>query len=188
LLHAKDDQAAAAGMWIASELGRAAKPLFEDIVRLMSHSALKVRFYSLDCVLVCAESKDEGAINLGLDLIEDPESAVRWKALVFLAALNDTVLRTALSARMKRDGVRQHEKRLAQLLDSATSLDVPAVLLALTDSDPKVRRFGAGMAARMAKRNPRAISLAAESSDPTISQFAADMMARLGAEKHDPIN
>src|SRR3569833_380708 len=62
LLQAKDDRPAAAGMWIASELGGSVRPLFRDIVNLMHHPAIKVRFYSLDCVLVCAGLEDDEAI------------------------------------------------------------------------------------------------------------------------------
>jgi hypothetical protein len=182
LLQAKDDGAAAAGMWIASELGGAVRPLFRDIVKLMHHPAKKVRFYSLDCVLVCAGREDDEAINRGVDLIDDDESAVRWKALFFLAAVQDEALRAALTARSRRDGDRPYGQKLLQLLGSAVTHDSAAILAGLTDNDPMLRRFAAGMAARMARRDSSSLSRAAQSHDSTISQFAKDMLARLETE------
>jgi hypothetical protein len=182
LLQAKDDRLAAVGMWIASELGGAVRPLFRDIVNLMQHPAMKVRFYSLDCVLVCADREDNEAINRGMDLIDDDESAVRWKALFFLAALQDEALRAALTARILRDGDRPQAQKLLQLSGSAVAHDSAAILTGLTHNDLVVRRFAAGMAARMARRDSGPLSRAAQSVDSTISQFAKDMLARLEME------
>jgi len=183
LLHAEDDKAAAAGMWIASELGISAKPLFRDIVKLMCHRAIKVRFFSLDCVLVCAGSRDASAINLGVDLIDDPEFAVRWKAMVFLTSVNDTLLRAALIARMWHDKSDQRAQRFLQLLASVGTRDSAAILVALTDGDLLVRRFAAAMGARMTARDLDPINQAVQSTEPTIRQFAQDMLARFRIEQ-----
>jgi len=179
LLRSQDAKAAAAGMWIASELGAGVKPLLDDVVTLMGHPAVRVRFYSLDCVLMSAGAADEQAINLGLDLIDDPELAVRWKAIVFAATLSDSALRTALAARVARNAARTHGDMLLSLLDLAASFDSIAIASELTHKEPFVRRFAAAMAARIAQRDPGPLKLGLESADPTIRRFAENMLARL---------
>ena len=98
LLRAHDEGVVEAAVWIASELGSDAMPLFSDIADLLRHASLKVRFFALDCLTVNAQPKDVRAVNVGLDLIEDPEPSVKWKALMFLSSAPEVVLCAAFNA------------------------------------------------------------------------------------------
>src|SRR5690242_6936095 len=62
LLKAKDDKIVAAGIWLASELGADARALLDDIVELLRHPSIQVRFFALDCLVACARPEDEQAI------------------------------------------------------------------------------------------------------------------------------
>ena len=181
LLRSEDENITAAGMWIASELGAGVRPLFADIVDLIHHPALKVRFFSLDCVLVCAGVGDQRAINLGLDLVDDPEPAVRWKAMIFTSAVSDTVLRAALREPVVDESARKRRQVLEILLDSAATHDSAAITARLADSDPLVRRYAAAIAARVAHTDAGPLRQAMQSSDSTIKQFAVDMERRTRA-------
>jgi hypothetical protein len=181
LLKAKDDKIVAAGVWLTSELGADARALLDDIVELIRHPSMQVRFFALDCLVACAGPEDERAFNLGLDLIEDPEPSVRWKALAMLATAPDAVLRAAAQNVLvsdERSGMRRRGLQL--LLDSAGSHDTMAITLGLANSDAVLRRYAAAAAARVARRDPGPLRQAMESTDPTIKQFAADMAARAG--------
>jgi hypothetical protein len=56
--------------------------------------------------------------------------------------------------------------------------DSAVILAGLTDNDPVLRRFAAGMA----KHDAGPLSRAVQSMDATISQFAKDMLDRLELE------
>lgn len=179
LLKANDGKTVAAGMWIASELGAGARPLFADIAGLIHHPRWQVRFFALDCLVTCSQPEDTLAVNLGLDLVEDPEPSVRWKALVFLATVPDTVLRAALSApAAKQSDLRT--KGLHLVLNSAVSHNTAAIVSGLASSDALIRRYAAAAAARLVHRDAGPLKQATESADPTIKQFAIDMAARAG--------
>jgi hypothetical protein len=95
LLRAKHPQAIRAGAWIASELGSAACPLFEDIRHFLSWSDEQVRFCVIDCVLLCATEKHADAICQIGRLVTDPAPAVRWKALETLVRFRPDQIRSA---------------------------------------------------------------------------------------------
>ena len=180
LLKVKDEKVIAAGMWLASELGEAARPLFEDIVGLIHHPSLQVRFFALDCLVSCVRPEDKQAISLGFDLIDDPEPGVRWKALVFLATASDAVLRAARQIMSSDEPAGARAKGLELLLGSVASRDSVAITSALASSDAVLRRYAAAAAARMVNRDSGPLRQAMESTDPTIKQFATDMAARAG--------
>ena len=51
LFQANDDETAAAGASLASELGVKGRPIFEDIITLLNHRALQVRSFALDALM-----------------------------------------------------------------------------------------------------------------------------------------
>src|SRR6266850_734193 len=79
LLTSHEEAVAVSGMWIASELGAKARPLFTEIIERLSHPSSDVRFFALDCLVSCAGPDDKDAVNRGLDLIDDPDPTVVWK-------------------------------------------------------------------------------------------------------------
>lgn len=185
LLKANDQHVVAAGMWIASELGSAARPLLKDIADLIRHPHAQVRFFALDCLLACAGPKDGQVVSLALDLLDDSEFSVRWKTLVFLATASEILLRAALDTNALSTDEHTSTRRegLKLLLDSNASADPAAVVSLLASSDPMLRRYAAAAAARMAHRDPRALKQVMKSADPTLKQFAVDMGARAGIEE-----
>ena len=180
LLKAKDEKVVAAGMWLASELGEAARPLFEDIIGLIHHPSLQVGFFALDCLMSCVQPEDERAISLAFDLIDDPEPSLQWKALVFLATASDAVLRAARQIMTSDEPASVRSRGLELLLGSVASRDIIAITSSLGSSDAVLRRYAAAAAARMVHRDSSPLRQAMESADPTIKQFAADMAARAG--------
>ena len=180
LLRSPDEEVVAAGMWIASELGAAAKPLFADIVDLIHHPALKVRFFALDCLVACARPGDGRAITLGLDLLDDAELGVRWKAMVFAATAEVVLLRAARDVLGANEQKGARQSGLDLLMSASSSPDGTVVTSALKSSDPILRRYAAAAAARLVNRNPHPLKHAMKSTDPEIKQFASDMAARAG--------
>ena len=167
------------GIWIASELGADAKPLLPDIVGLLQHQSLKVRFFALDCLTSNAQPEDAWAVNRGLDLIEDPELSVRWKALMFLATAPEVVLRSAYNE-LAANTMSMKRRGLENLLYALTSHNFAVIGPGLTHNDATLRRYAAAAAARVAPVDQGPLLQAMASSDATVKQFALDMAARVG--------
>jgi len=178
LLQSDDETVVAAGMWIASELGGQARPLFAEIVDRIHHPSFRVRFFSLDCLATCARPEDTRALMLGLDLLDDPEPGVRWKALMFLTGLSEPQLRAASAAATEQD-VAPHRRGLELLLHVCSSRDTASVSSALASDNPMLRRYAAAAAARLAHQDPRVLREAMGCADPVIKQFAADIASRI---------
>jgi len=180
LLRADHEQIIASGVWLAAELGVGARPLLDDVVGLIHHPFLKVRFFALDYLVACTGPADGRAIGLGLDLIEDPEPSVRWCALVFLATLSDAQLRAGLLATAGDERAMAHKQGLQLLLGAAASPDTAAITSHLASTDSMLHKYAAAAAARIVRRDPRPLMQAIDSVDPTIKQFAMDMAERAG--------
>jgi len=185
LLTASDGKIVAAGIWIASELGAGARPLFDDIAELIRHPSAHVRFFALDCLLSCARPGDEQVVDSALDLVEDVDPGVRWKALVLLATLPEALLRAVKQVAMIHAPTGVRVKGIELLLASIASQEVGPLTEYLTDadSDSVLRGYAAAAAVRVAHRDPTPLRQAMRSADTTIKQFAEDMAERSGISK-----
>jgi hypothetical protein len=166
-------------MWIASELGAAARSLLQEIVKRLHHPAARVRFFALDVLTSCAAPEDENALNGGLDLLDDPDQGVRWKALVFLATASEAALRTLRDSAMRQTPGGPRARGLQLMLSVIASREVEPVTQRLLGDDTVLHRYAA-VAARMAHQDSTALRVAMASQDTTIRQFAKDMAARAG--------
>lgn len=180
LLRSSDGNAVGAGIWLASELGASARSLFEDVTALIEHPSPQVRFFALDYLTSCAEPGDETAIMNGLHLLEDQEESVRWKALIFLTAVSEGVLKKAQHLFRKADANGSHAKGLDLLVNAVvTGLSDDAVAH-LESSDMLLRSYAAAVTVRVASHNPAPLGRAMRSHDLTVKQFAEDMAIRMG--------
>jgi len=180
LLTSHGEAVAQCGMWIASELGANARPLFATIVEGLRHPSPGVRFWALDCLISCSTPEDTDAINCGLDLIDDPDPGVVWQALVSLASLPTAVVRAAADLAMRQAPRSTRAKGLDLVLAPDTPQDIERVILGLREEDQTLRRYAAVAAARLGDRVMRPLRLAMASEDSTIQRFAKDMAERKG--------
>ncbi len=172
LLHSDQESAVKAGAWILSELGVRAAPMMTDIVALLGHPLRYVRFFAVDAVLAGATAEDGAAVAAAVGLIDDPDDAVRWKALTFLAWADAGQLAAALEHLPSplRDRV--------EWLTGAGSGAVAAsdVLAALDGPDRLARLFAAAATVRLAPRDRDFLRHAAASSDTEVSSFAREQL------------
>lgn len=172
LLKAADPGAVKAGVWVASELGAAGKPLLADVVPLLEHPDPTVRFFALDCILLWASTDDGPALARAAAMLEDPSQAVRWKAMQVLSRASETQLATA-SASMLAPA----QKELLGWLLGPGARDRDLVIAQLESHDPLARLYGAVAAARLASVDRLPLSRAAESVDDDVRTFAHDMLS-----------
>ena len=173
LMLSPDMDLAGLGAWIASELGENGKPLLDLTGDLLQHPSKKVRFWMIDCVLLWTDSSNGKELSLAVRLIDDPEKAVRWKTMVFLSRASERQLDAALAWFSKTEPGSPIGSGLRWLLD--TERDNEAVEAMLHHSHPRMRKFAAVAASRMAVHNQHPLLIAASSSDSEIAEFAADI-------------
>jgi hypothetical protein len=174
LLESDDDHAVRAGAWIASELGSRVEPLIEEVAKLLKHQSRYVRFFALDSVLMGASPGSARTLARAVQLVEDPDVAVRWKAMGFLANAS----REQLAASARHLGQSQLGESVRWLLQAVASEDTHGIESRLADEGATTRLFAGVAAARLAPTNPSALRRAARASDPEVSSFATERLAQ----------
>jgi hypothetical protein len=161
-----------AGAWIASELGARAAPLRDDLVALLGHPLRYVRFFAIDAILASASADDSratAALAKAIDLIEDPDSAVRWKVMQLLTRADDRSI-AANSSHIRSPAVRELIEWLAgrpDQTDISTRLD---------HDDATTRLVAAAAAARQAEIDDAALRRATASPDEEVASFAREQV------------
>jgi HEAT repeat protein len=109
-------------------------------------------------------------------LIQDPDEAVRWKALRFLAK----AAKNQLSIAVPHLDSQTVAALLAWLLHSGdTQINMQEIITRLSDPDSLTRRFAAAAAARLGPHNPVLLEHAAASTDSEVSSFANEELEAL---------
>lgn len=173
LLRSDSEDAVKAGAWIASELGQQAEPLLAELASLLDHPARYVRFFVIDAILATATSEDGNAVARAVSKLRDPDEAVRWKALRFLAKASEAQLAAA------SDYLNDVELRsqLQWLLGEATDAD--NVVARLDEADELNQLVAAAASARLAARDPTPLERAAVSGHPEVRSFAGEELEGL---------
>jgi hypothetical protein len=147
LLRHSDPFIVECGVWLASELGGRARPIFADLVPLLRFTSPWVRSEVLICLLVCADPFSDGQVlATGTSLIVDPEQSVRWHACEFLMRASFEQLRAAIP--FLDEAQPEVSFGLRWLLSPEASSD-DAVTQMLGHASPILRRFGVVAAARL---------------------------------------
>ena len=172
LLLSPDPQLASSGAWIASELGVEGKRLLDVMASLLDHPDKRVRFWSIDCILLWAGAFNGRELAATVRLIDDPEKAVRWKAMDFLSRASPQQLASALTWLLKEEPESTDAHGLRWLLNVGN--DAGAITALLVSPHPKMRKYAAAAAARVAAKNQHPLSIASASDDTEVAEFAAD--------------
>jgi hypothetical protein len=170
LLHSDDDVCVSTGTWLLSELGDRAGPMMGEMPALLAHPLRQVRFFAVEVVLMNADSRHGAVLAQTLELSRDPEAAVRWKVLRFLAGA--TVAQLAAGAEQLPAGA---VRELTEWLISQETgqVDPREVATRLGGHDPTTRLFAAAAAARLAGSDRALLERAAVAEDEEIRSFAA---------------
>ena len=172
LLNSDRPEAVEAGAWIASELGEQVAALIPDLRQLLSHPSRRVRFFVLDGLLNAGTAEHGEELGAAMETIQDPDEAVRWKAMNFLARASDEQL-TASIPFIKN---RHVADRVRWLVESDRIFDTAAVTRELENPDRDTRIVAAATAVRLASRDEAALRRAVASMDREINSFAREQM------------
>jgi hypothetical protein len=175
LLLSPDADLASSAAWIASELGQGGKSLLDIMAKLSEHPDRRVRFWVIDCILLWAGPANQYELSKAAQLIDDPDKAVRWKALTFLSRASRDQLQGALAG-VVRDETESPYVRGLQWLLSDEGQDAEAVEGMLHNADPRMRKYAAVAAVRLAPQTRHPITVAASLDDLEIAEFVADVL------------
>ncbi|MFI6290799.1 hypothetical protein ACIBEJ_04400 [Nonomuraea sp. NPDC050790] len=186
LLHSDDETVAGTGAWLLAELTELAAPMMDEIPALLAHRNRIVRHYAIAVVLDNAGERHGPAIAQVIGLSEDPESAIRWKVLDFLAGASLEQLEAG-AACLPAGPLRDLTEWL--VLQEDEEPDLPGIVRRLTAGDAVTRLFAAAAAASLS--GPGDMTLlehAARAEEEEIRAFAEERLAELreDAASHPP--
>lgn len=173
LLGSNVDHGVRAGAWIASELGSRIEPLIDEVAKLLHHESRYVRFFALDSVLMGAGPNAAPILAAAVELVEDPDPALRWKAMGFLANAS----REQLAASARHLGRSPLGDLVRWLLRSVASGDTPAIESRLGNEASPRRLFAVVAAARLAPSDLSPLRRAAKADDDEIRSFATERLS-----------
>jgi hypothetical protein len=165
-----------AGVWIASELGEHARPLLGEMPRLLRHPVRSVRFFAIDVVLVTATGEDGEVVARAVDLIADPDGAVRWKAMRLLANASGEQLAASVPY-LRDEGLRELTAWIGHADDPAD------ILSRFAAGDRTIRLFAAAAAARVAGTDRAPLERIADSGDEETASFARERLELLAPRR-----
>ena len=175
LLHSEDGRIVAFGIWIAAELAQVAKTLLPDVMRLLRHPLKDVRFLAIDCVLLWAGRSSGDVVASTVTLLDDPEEAVRWKAMGFLARAPHDQLQAAVASLTHANPASPYLEDLKWIL-AVEGADADEITFALHGPSAVRRKVAAAAAVRVVRNNSEPLRQAESSRDPEVAQFARDML------------
>jgi hypothetical protein len=180
LIRSDNHRAVEAGAFVVSELGVKAAPVLGDVEFLLGHQSRNARFGAIDATLAAASRDDGPIIAKAVMLVADPDQAVRWKALRFLAQATRDQLEAA--GPCLEDG---HVADLVRWMSAAGDKRayLSEILDRLEDHDKRTRMFAAAAAGRVAAADRTGIERAAASHDPEVRSFAESVLSQLDLAK-----
>jgi HEAT repeat protein len=97
LLRSDRESAVKAGVWIASELTDAARPLLDDLRPLLDSPSAYIKCYAVEAIEMAATGKDGEILSRAIALIDDDDERVRRRAFGLLAQADREQLVGAVS-------------------------------------------------------------------------------------------
>ncbi|WP_449063530.1 hypothetical protein [Planomonospora algeriensis] len=175
LLRSGDDAAVRTGTWLLSELGELAAPMMGEVPALLAHPLREVRFFAVEVVLENGDGRHGPVIARVMNLSGDPEEAVRWKVLQFLAAASTGQL-SAGAASLGTGRVREAAEWLVRQMETGEP-DLRDIAARLEGPDRATRLFAAAAAVRLSDEEPALLEHAATVEDEEIRSFARDWLS-----------
>jgi len=176
LLKSEDDGLVAVGIWITSEMGVNSRPFLSEAARLLTRPVKKIRFWALDS-LYWTLPEDGCNLAAAAQLLEDPETGIRWKVLDLLSRLSREQIEAAYLCSQRSALNPVHEDGLRWLLSSDS--EIPEnIKMALQSPDKLFRKYGVVAAARLRERDKEPLHFASTIDDSDVQNFANGLLTR----------
>ncbi|WP_433514347.1 hypothetical protein ACQP2T_01205 [Nonomuraea sp. CA-143628] len=176
LLHSDNEVVVRTGAWLLSELVELAAPMIDELPALLAGPIRNVRYYAITVALANADGRHGPIIAQVLNLSLDPDEAIRWKMLEFLAEASIEQLEAGTSC-LPPGQLKELVEWL--ILQDDEEPDRTGIFLRMEEGDPVTRLFAAAAAASLGLG---LLEHAAMVEDETIRSFAQTRLKRLREE------
>ena len=173
LIHSDSDRAVNSAAFVVSELGSGAAEVIDEVGFLLGHPSRNARYDALDAALAGASGEHGAVLAKAVMLLDDPDQAVRKKAIKFLANARPDQLAAATPYLADRS-VADLVTWLAY--DGSDPASLPDIRSRLRAPGKRTRMVAAAAAARVAETSRQGIEEAALSDDPEIRSFADNVI------------
>lgn len=174
LLASEDEMIRRSAVFIASELGGAARPLLSSVVGLASDDSWFIRYDALEVILVCSCGEDSKQFVHVVRSLQDGENVIRRLAMRLVSRANVEQLEAGLRSFDSSDPVGGlHREGLSVLLEG-TEVESGRVSAMIGSGVPLRRKYGVIAAKRILDRCPELIAGAMVSVDPDVRRFAEE--------------
>lgn len=170
LLRSGDSVIQREAVWVASELGRQAFPLLDDVVPLIDSGDRYLAYHAMESVTLCATGARAPEFVHVVAKLEDPDEVLRSLSMFLMSNVEASQLIGALGGELHS----LHQEGLRLLLDASASDE--AVLSFIHSDEPLSRRYGAIAAARLYEKNPRLIDVVRTMEDAEVGSFVDSVL------------
>jgi ABC-type amino acid transport substrate-binding protein len=160
-------------LWLVSELATQACSLLPYVVQLVNSEEPYIRYYSLECVVLCGKGDNIKEFIHLIKGISDKDDTVRIPAMYLLSNAELTQIEAAVRL-VKENKIADyllHQIGLTQLLIATVLLEKEVIDL-MCDKEPLLQQYGVMIAKRLYKTNPELLNHALLSTNPDVKEFA----------------
>lgn len=163
-----------AAVWVASELGRQACTLLDDVITVLDAKDRFLTYYALEVTLVCADGARVDRFVHIPRALESSDEVVRTLAMRLLARADPSQLVAGCSLVASIEPNADVHKGGLRMLTDWRSCDPDDVRQMLLNEDAVSRRYGAIVAKHLRHRYPELLQLATELPDGDVRRFASE--------------
>jgi hypothetical protein len=158
-------------IWIASELPEASGVLLQDAARLAKHSDRRIRYFSLDVIMLATSKEHQEVFSEIVKCLDDPDSVISERAAWLISRATDNQLIAAKKVLDRREPRSPFATGIDELLGVLSR--GPARAEAMLKSQSALdRRLGLVAAGRYRNEFPSLLALAADSEDTWVREVA----------------
>jgi hypothetical protein len=160
-------------IWIVSELAGKSCSLLPHILPLVDSADDYIRYYALECILLCANGRYIKEFVHLIRSIDDDAAPIKVLAMKLLVNAEDIQLRTGaeLVVESQIENYQLHQLGLSSLLDHE-QLEEHDILAMLNSKEPLTQQYGAMVAGRRYENSPKLILDALASNNVCVQEFA----------------
>jgi hypothetical protein len=178
LLHSEDPYVQSAATFIASELGKNASSLIEDLIPLLKSDNLSIKYEALESIMLCSlESKAENFVYI-LKALNDKNDTIRHRAMELASNATEKQIKGALQVfGAKRDKNSNINVHCLSLLLKGEGNQPKDVVEMLNSKFSLTRKYGVMLSKRLFHVFPNLIKEATVSNDIDIQKFSREFIS-----------
>jgi len=164
-------------IWVVSELADKGCSLLPHVSPLVDSADDYIRYYALECILLCAKGRYIKEFVHLIRSIDDASSSIKVLAMKLLTNAEDIQLRTGLELVVEHqiENYQLHQLGLSNLLNHS-QLEKHEIIDMLNSKMPLAQQYGVMVAGRRYESSPEFIRHALLSNNICVQEFAREIV------------